>query len=202
MVNILLVGVATGLDLENAGRDPWCAMFVGVVGVLTLVVFSAECVLKIVSEGTQPWHYFTDSENGSVNAFDFVIVVASLALVDSDNGGTVSALRMLRLVRLLTFVKGAPVLRVIVVGLIQGIKSVVYIVVLLLLVVYIFAILGTMLFGINDPVHFGNVAISMLTLFQVSCASVGVEMGRWGESSDPMLPLFFPFFRFSGVDAD
>jgi hypothetical protein len=45
--------------------------------------------------------------------------------------------------------------------------SVVYILMLLLLVVYIFSILGTLIFGFNDPAHFGNVAISMLTLFQV-----------------------------------
>lgn len=38
---------------------------------------------------------------------------------------------------------------------------------LLLLVVYIYAILGTLLFGFNDPAHFGSVSISMLTLFQV-----------------------------------
>ena len=56
----------------------------------------------------------------------------------------------------------------------KGIGSVGYILMLLLLVVYIFAILGTLLFGFNDPVHFGNVAISMLTLYQVttSCAMI------------------------------
>lgn len=45
--------------------------------------------------------------------------------------------------------------------------SVVYIIMLLLLAVYIFAILGTLLFGFNDPALFGSVAVSMLTLFQV-----------------------------------
>ena len=47
-------------------------------------------------------------------------------------------------------------------------KSVAIIVMLLLLVVYIFAILGTIMFGDNDPVHFGRVSISMMSLFQVS----------------------------------
>jgi len=168
MANIILVGLATGLDLENAGRDAWTVEFVNVVGLFTLVVFSVECILKIIAEGTEPLRYFTDHENGYFNMFDFVIVIASLAFVDSSNGGALSALRMLRLVRLLTFVKGAPVLRVIVAGLFQGLQSVVYIVILLLLVIYIFAILGTLLFGLNDPAHFGNVAISMLSLFKVS----------------------------------
>lgn len=171
MVNILLVGVATGLDLENAGRDPWAVTFVDVVGIETLAVFTIECILKIIAEGTEPLRYFTDNQNGYFNTFDFVIVLASLVFVDSSNAGAISALRMLRLVRLLTFVKGAPVLRVIVIGLIQGLKSVFYIVILLLLVIYIFAILGTLLFGLNDPAHFGSVSISMLSLFQVSAAT-------------------------------
>jgi len=53
----------------------------------------------------------------------------------------IGALRMLRLVRLFTFIKGVQQLRVIVSGLITGMKSVLYIVVLLFLVIYIFSIM-------------------------------------------------------------
>ena len=76
--------------------------------------------------------------------------------------------RLLRLVRLLTFIKVVPTLRGIAGGLLVGIKSVTYIVILLFLIIYIFAIMGSMFFGRNDPARFGNVAISMLTLYQVS----------------------------------
>jgi len=58
-------------------------------------------------------------------------------------------------------------LRVIVAGLIVGVKSVVYIVMLLFLVVYLFAIMGCLLFGANDPARFGTVPMAMLSLFQV-----------------------------------
>jgi hypothetical protein len=70
------------------------------------------------------------------NTFDFVIVVAGFAFIDSNSGGAVGALRMMRLVRILTFVKGVPQLRVIITGLIQGLNSVTYIVMLLFLVIY------------------------------------------------------------------
>lgn len=59
----------------------------------------------------------------------------------STNGSMIGALRMLRLVRLFTFIKGVQQLRVIVSGLITGMKSVLYIVVLLFLVIYIFSIM-------------------------------------------------------------
>jgi hypothetical protein len=73
----------------------------------------------------------------------------------------------LRLVRLLTFIKGVEQLRVIVAGLVQGLRSVTYIVLLLFLVIYIFAIVASLTFGINDPARFGTVPVSMVSLFQV-----------------------------------
>ena len=80
-----------------------------------------------------------------------------------------SALRMLRLVRLLTFIKGVKQLRVIVSGLLTGLKSVSYIVMLLMLIIYINAILACLFYGANDPARFGTVTMAMLSLFQVPC---------------------------------
>jgi hypothetical protein len=77
-------------------------------------------------------------------------------------GGALAALRMLRLVRLLTFIKGVQQLRVIVSGLITGMKSVTYIVMLLVLIIYINAILACQFMGTNDPARFGTVAMSMV----------------------------------------
>ena len=65
MFNILMVGVATGVDLENRERDPWTVAFVDIVGYVSLVVFVLECVVKIVSEGMEPWKYFTDEVGGN-----------------------------------------------------------------------------------------------------------------------------------------
>jgi hypothetical protein len=51
-----------------------------------------------------------------------------------DSAGAIKTLRLARLVRLLTIVKNVPELKVIVEGLVAGLKSVGYIVLLLLLV--------------------------------------------------------------------
>ena len=144
------------------------ARFVQGVGAVTSSVFAAECVLKIVAECHSPGNYFRDPENGSFNTFDFLLVVLSFAFIGNSNTTAIGGLRMLRLIRLLTFIKGVQQLRVIIIGLVSGLKSVVYIVMLLFLVVYIFAIMGCIFFGSNDPARFGTVPSSMLTLFQVS----------------------------------
>ena len=95
-------------------------------------------------------------------------MLLSWAFVGNSSGSAIGFLRMLRLVRLLIFIKGVPQLRVIVLGLLEGFKSVTYILMLLFLVIYLFAIIGVIFLGSNDPARFGHVGSAMLSLFQVS----------------------------------
>jgi len=170
MFNILAIGVSTGLDLETDGGvgSPGIKMFIDLTASVTFVVFTLECALKLIAESWHVERYFQDEENGAFNCFDFTIVAAGFAFLGSDSGGAVGALRLLRLVRLLTFVKGVPQLRGIIVGLVIGMKSVVYILVLLFLVIYLFAIIGVLFLGLNDTARYGTVTTAMLHLFQVS----------------------------------
>jgi hypothetical protein len=56
----------------------------------------------------------------------------------------------------------------IVMGLAGGLSSIVYIVILLLLVFYLYAIVGVMYFKTNDPWHFGTLHIAMVTLVRAA----------------------------------
>lgn len=51
-----------------------------------------------------------------------------------------------------------------------------YIITLLIFAFYIFAILGYYLFAANDPVHFGGLVVTMLTLFQCATLSTWMEV--------------------------
>jgi len=115
MANIVMVGAATGYDLETGGGNPEA---MNAISLFTLAVFTLEVVLKVVAEAREPWCYLTDLENRYFNFFDLLIVIASYAFL-GQGGGAVGGLRMLRLVRLLTFVKSVPQLRVIIAGLVQ-----------------------------------------------------------------------------------
>lgn len=124
LLNILLVGISTGVDLENPEPSRGVLEFTTVTALFTLIVFTLEIVLKVVAYGYSPHHYFIDKSEAVFNCFDFSIVVLSYCFLDSADGSTVGALRLLRLFRLLTFIKGVPQLRVIVSGLMSGMKSV------------------------------------------------------------------------------
>jgi len=70
--------------------------------------------------------------------------------------------------RVMKLVKKVPQLQMIVMGLIGGLKSIGYIMILLLLVFYLYAIVGIYSFRDNDPWHYGDLFTSLLTLFRCS----------------------------------
>ena len=132
-LHILLVGVTVGVDVSYDNPSPGLQTFLNVVNLESLVVFTWEACVKIISEGTQPWRYFTNSDGG-FNTFDFFVVIMSLAFLGSSNGSMIAGLRLLRLLRLISLLQQSEDLRVIISGLIGGLKNVFYILLLLLLV--------------------------------------------------------------------
>lgn len=123
---------------------------------LILTVFVVEIALKLVAFGPR---FF---RNGW-NVFDFLIVGIAL-MPDSGPFSILRALRILRVLRLLSTVGR---LRMIIESLLLAIPSIAWIAGLLVLVFYIFGVMGTKLFGAAFPEWFGTVGLSMYTLFQV-----------------------------------
>ena len=78
-----------------------------------------------------------------------------------------AVLRLFRLLRVLRLVTVIPRLQVIVGALLRSLPSMVYISILLFLLFYVYAVLGVILFRENDPIHFGNLWTSLLSLFRV-----------------------------------
>mmetsp|Transcript_20638 Transcript_20638/g.29626 ORF Transcript_20638/g.29626 Transcript_20638/m.29626 type:complete len:1040 (+) Transcript_20638:217-3336(+) len=159
---IILAGINVGAqtDPRITGVDELNDAII-VLDKFVLSVFTFECCLKILAEGSKPWVYFYDNWN----KFDFIIVIGSYT---PGAGSLLTILRLLRLLRVLKLVKSLPQLAVIVNALLMGMNSIGYIGLILFLCFYIFAILGMMLFRNNDPFHFGNLHISMFTLFRCS----------------------------------
>ena len=78
---------------------------------------------------------------------------------------------VLRVVRLLRFTRifhRIPQLRIIVISLFQSTKPIGFVGILLLLLIYIYGVIGTTTFSKNDPIHFGNLPISMISLFRAA----------------------------------
>jgi voltage-gated sodium channel len=131
---------------------------------LILFVFTLELVLKMIACGTKPWTFFFDPWN----TFDFVVVFFCLMPLPGDSGDSVAVLRLLRLLRVLKLFKAVPQLQIIMSGLAQGMVSIGYIALLLTLLMYVFGIIAIMFYRANDPIHFGSLAGTFVTLFRAS----------------------------------
>jgi voltage-gated sodium channel len=117
-------------------------------------------VLKIASCGSRPWQYFLDPWN----LFDFTIIVVCFLPLDTRY---VTVFRLARVLRSLRVVSVLPKLQLLVSALLKSLPSLGYVGIMLFLLFYVYSILGTFLFRANDPIHFGSMARSMRTLFEV-----------------------------------
>jgi len=99
------------------------------------------------------------------NIFDTLIVIGSL--IPTGGSGVLLA-RLLRVFRVLRLVSMVPELRLLINALIKAIPRMGYIALLMFVIFYIYAAVGSMVFhNINEEL-WGDVSISMLTLFRVA----------------------------------
>jgi voltage-gated sodium channel len=119
-------------------------------------VFIVEIALRIVANGRA---FFRDGWS----LFDFFVVAVSAP-------GTVtglSALRILRALRLLRVLSGVSQLRRVGEALLAAVPGISWVMVLLVLIIFISAIIGTNLYAETVPEYFGDLLVSMYTLFMV-----------------------------------
>ncbi len=100
------------------------------------------------------------------NVFDFSVVVISL--IPIENSETVLLARLIRIFRLMRLISFIPQFRILIEALIQSIPRVGYVLLLMFVVFYIYAAIGSLLFSEIDPLRWGNIALAMLTLFQTA----------------------------------
>jgi voltage-gated sodium channel len=155
---ILLAGVEVGLETYDSITSQY-RNYLDILNAFILFVFIIEIDVKILAEGKKPWRFFQDGWN----VFDFLIVIICLL---SFQTRFVLVIRLIRILRVLRLVTVFPQLRLIIGGLFKSVPSMIYIFLLLMLHFYIYAAIGTTMFGKNDPFHFGSLHISMLTMFR------------------------------------
>lgn len=99
------------------------------------------------------------------NVFDTIIVAVSLIPVEDSEMAMLG--RLIRIFRVLRMVSIIPELRLLVNSLLAALPQLGYLMLLMFIIFYIFAAIGSYLFEAVNPVLWGDIAISMLTLFRV-----------------------------------
>ena len=158
---ILISAIAVGFRTYEESFDPEIFLYLSYLDYFITFVFLIEIIIRIIAEKS-----LTDFFKSSWNVFDFVIVAISLIPIESLD--SILLARLVRVFRLLRLVSFIPQFRILIESFITAIPRVGYILLFMFVEFYIFAAIGSILFSEISPMHWGNVGLAMLTLFQTA----------------------------------
>jgi len=177
---ILVNAVILGLETSDAVMASFGGLLTSINQAI-LAVFVVEIAIKLVAFG----HRFFRS---GWNVFDFFVVGISLV----PAAGPLEILRALRILRVLRLLSQVPRLKMIIESLMRALPGMGWTAALLVLVFYVFAVMGTMLFGDAFPDYWGTLGKSFFSLFQI------MTLESWSSGiARPMLeemPLVWVYF--------
>ncbi|WPE17233.1 ion transporter [Candidatus Thioglobus autotrophicus] len=160
LVIMVIVTSAIVIGVKSHNLSSWLIQSLEVLDIAIMVFFVFEIAIRMIVE-----ERFINFFKSGWNVFDFIIVTGSLIPIDDSE--MVMLARLLRIFRVLRLVSFIPELRMLVDALLKAIPRMGYIVALMFIVFYMYAAFGNMLFqNINEEL-WGNVSISMLTLFRI-----------------------------------
>lgn len=99
------------------------------------------------------------------NIFDTLVVLVSLIPIDNSEMALLA--RLVRVFRVLRMVSVVPELRVLINSLLKALPQLGYVILLMFIIFYIYAAIGSFIFNEINPKLWGDIAISMLTLFRI-----------------------------------
>ncbi|MCM8854216.1 MAG: ion transporter [Candidatus Thiodiazotropha sp.] len=123
--------------------------------------FLTEIIVRMIAEQNLK-RFFSKAWN----LFDFIIVTASMIPVEDSEAALLG--RLLRIFRVLRLVSIIPELRVLLNAFVTAIPRMGYVSLLMFIIFYIYAAMGSMFFSTINQELWGNITISMLTLFRVA----------------------------------
>ena len=183
ILNAIVLGVETSASAREAVGGALQLLNQGI-----LAVFVAEILIKLVAFGPR---FF----RSGWNVFDFLIVAISLA----PTSGPLAILRSLRILRVLRLLSAVKRLRMLVESLMHSLPGIGWTAALLLMMFYIFGVMGTELFGQSFPDWFGTLGASIYSLFQImTLESWSMGIARPVMEIYPYAWIFFvPFILIS-----
>ena len=110
------------------------------------------------------WKNPLDFLSDKWNTFDTLLVISSFL----PFGSYPLILRLLRIIRFTRVFRQISELKILITSILKSLKPMTFIAMILLIVIYIYAVLGTFAFSDNDPIHFGNLPVSMLSLLRAA----------------------------------
>ena len=167
ILNAILIGATT------YKLDPLFLEIIHFLDYVITIFFVIEILIRFIGEPIKS-NFF----KSGWNIFDTIIV--TISLIPIPNNSSFLVLRLLRVFRVLRLISVIPELKQIIEAILQSIKRVFFVSLLLFIILYIYATMSAILFSEDEPSRWGDLGISLITLFQV------LTLSSW---ETVMLPL-------------
>lgn len=197
LVNAVVLGLETFQPLAAAHHGLFSTLNNVILG-----IYVVELLIRIAACGWNPRVFVEDGWN----IFDFLVVVASLVPWLRENAMLLRLIRLLRIVRIVRFL---PDLRVIVAAVGRSVPGVASLAAGTVLLIYVYGMVGWVLFSGHDPDNYGNIGYAMLTMFLMLTLenlpdniAMGLEISPWTVVffvSYAVLASFLIFNLFIGI---
>lgn len=157
VVTIAVNAVVLGLQTYDGVDERW-GRTLDVVNGVCLTIFIVELGVRVAAYWPRPWAFF---RNGW-NIFDFVVIAAAFVPGVRQNS---TLLRLVRLLRVVRLVRVLPDLRVLLLGVWRSVPPLASIGAVTAMIVFVYGMVGWILFADELPEQWGNIGRAMLTLF-------------------------------------
>jgi voltage-gated sodium channel len=155
VVNAIALALGTYDSIENDAGT-----LLTIISEVCVGIFVIELLIRITAYGSRPQDFFRDGWN----VFDFIVITA--AFVPGVREST-TLLRLARLLRVVRIVTVLPEFRIIVRGMVRSLPPLGSLALLGVLLMYVYGMVGWILFHDGDPENWGNLGDAMLTLFVI-----------------------------------
>lgn len=180
----VIVANAVTLGLGTYDWDSQVDSLLTTLDDVFLGIFVLELAIRITAFGGRPQDFFKDGWN----VFDFVVIGLAFLPGVRDN---VTLLRLARLLRVVRVVSVMPDLRILVRAMTRSIAPITSLALLTLLLMYVYGMIGWILFHEEDPKQWGDIGQAMLSLFQILTLEGWNNFLEAGQAIHPASWIFF-----------
>lgn len=184
---IILSALSVGVKTYPVDENIILLNILNALDYLVTIIFLAEIIIRMGAENK-----LSDFFRKGWNNFDFIIVTVSL--IPLNNSEIVLLGRLLRVFRVMRLITFIPEFRKIIETILKAIPQVSYVSLFMFIEMYMFAAVGSILFAEVDPIHWENIGISMLTLFQVATGEAWPDLLAATMSQKPYSWIYFVLF--------
>lgn len=186
LVVIALNAIVLGLETYDGVVDAYGDLL-HTLNAVFLGIFVVELAIRMTATLPHLGSFF----RYGWNVFDFVVIVGSFLPGLRENA---TLLRMLRLGRIVRAVRFLPDLKVLIAAVGRSVPGVASLAAATLLLVYIYGMVGWVIFHDHDPANFGNVGQAMITMFVLlTLENLPTYIEKGQELSDATIVFFISY---------